>query len=78
MAKMRRYRTHSYSEQARAFADRLIAEVKCYNSPVSYKVWVIANSYRAPLVRQRAIKRFVKKMGVKISDITYISEDEMI
>jgi hypothetical protein len=52
------WRPKSWSEQARELCDRQIALINAEINSIEYSLAFLGNSYRHPLIRQRAAKRF--------------------
>ena len=54
---MRTWRAKSWSKQARNMSDFYIEYIKRGDIPYKRAVKLISMSYRAPIIRQRALKR---------------------
>ena len=59
---MRTYRPPSYSQQARKLCDKQILYIKSNLTTIKEAREILFNTYRSPLVKQRAIKRFGRKI----------------
>ena len=59
---MRSYRPASYSQQARKLCDKQILYIKSGLTTIEEAEEILFNTYRSPLVKQRAIKRFGRKI----------------
>ena len=59
---MRRYKPASYSQQARKLCDKQILYIKSNLTTIKEAKEILFNTYRSPIVKQRAIKRFRKKI----------------
>ena len=55
---MKTWRPKSWSEQARDLCDRQIALIKAGINSIECSLAFFSDSYRHPLIRQRAAKRF--------------------
>ena len=76
---MKKYRPKSWSEQAREMADNQIYQVLEKECSIAYSLRFFSNSYRAPIIRHRAAKRFgrvMKKYGINIYDYEIRTEFE--
>ena len=59
---MKTYRPTSYSQQARKLCDKQILYIKSNLTTIEEAEEILFNTYRSPLVKQRAIKRFGRKI----------------
>lgn len=66
---MRSYRPASWSTQARLMCDKQLYYIAKGTKTIEEGAETIRNSYRHPLIKQRAIKRFGRK--VKNNDFNY-------
>lgn len=55
---MRTYHPASWSVQARRMCDNQIEQINAGYTTIDRAVYFFSNSYRAPIIRQRAAKRF--------------------
>lgn len=58
---MRTWRPKSWSQQAREMCDQQIEYINADIGTVEFALHLFSNSYRAPLIRYRAAKRFGRK-----------------
>ena len=75
---MRKYRPKSWSAQAREMADKQIFQTMQDGNPV-FSLRFFGNSYRAPIIRGRAAKRFgraMRKAGIDIFSYKIVTEHE--
>ena len=59
---MRAYYSKSWSEQAREMCEKQIQLIKAGKITTSEAVKFFTESYRAPIIRYRAVKRFGRKI----------------
>lgn len=57
---MRTYRPKSWSQQARELCDREVESIACGYQTVEGAIAFFAISYRAPIIRYRAVTRFMR------------------
>ena len=75
---MKTWHPKSWSAQARAMADKQITQTLRSGNP-SFSLHFFSQSYRAPIVRGRAAKRFgraMKKYGIDIFSYKITGEDD--
>jgi hypothetical protein len=75
---MRTYRPKSWSAQAREMADHQVTQTIVSGNPV-FSLRFFGNSYRAPIIRRRAAKRFgraMRKMGIDIFSFQIATESD--
>lgn len=74
---MKTYHPKSWSQQAREMADKQVRQTLEDGDP-TYSLWFFSHSYRHPLIRRRAAKRFGREMRKRGIDIfTYTNEIEL-
>ena len=59
---MRAFHVQSWSEQAREFYDNIEHNVNCGGWSIDHAIYFIHNSYRAPIIRGRAAKKFGRRL----------------